>query len=464
MKLDMTKGNILPLIITFAVPLFFSNLFQQFYNIADTAIVGHTLGDHALSAVGAVSSIYGLVTSLCFGMSNGFSILISKYYGARDDKRLKQAVAGNYLLSMLFTVVLTVLGFAVLRPFLRVLNTPAEIMDDAYTYISIIIVGLAAMVLYNMQASILRALGNSKTPLIFLIISSLLNIGLDFFMILVLKMGIAGAALATVVSQLVSGVMCVIYSQKKQLIPKLSRENFHLPAAMVKELLASGSAMSLMFAVVSLGTVILQSGINGLGTTTIAAHTAARKISEMYMMVGSTLAATMSTFASQNYGAKKMDRVWEGVKKTHYLGFAWATIALVFTYVFASTIIRLLTGSDNGEVIATGARYLKINLPFYYPLMVLVILRNTLQGIGDRIMPLVASMVELLGKIVAVKFFIAPLGYTAVCFCEPVTWILCCFPVVTAFFGKKEIRSTLHIGSAYTENKERIWRRIHARV
>lgn len=443
MKLDMTKGNPLTLIITFALPLFFSNLFQQFYNIADTAIVGHILGDHALSAVGSVSSIYGLATSLCFGMTNGFSILISKYFGAGDKKHLKQAIAGTMLLSIAAALVFTLLGLLLLHPLLRVLHTPVEIYEDARTYISIIIAGLVAMVFYNMLASILRSMGNSTTPLLFLILSSVLNIVLDLFFILVLRLGIAGAAYATVLAQMVSGILCLFYSWKKKLLVSLSFGDFRIPFAMGRELLGSGFAMSMMFAVVNLGTVILQSGINGLGTTTIAAHVAARKISEIYMMPCATLAATMATFSSQNYGAGKFDRIWEGIKKSHVLGFLWSTIAITITYLFADGIIHLLTGSDNAEVIATGVRYLKINLPFYYFLIVLGLMRNTLQGIGHRMLPLVASTMELIGKWITVQFFIAPFGYTAVCFCEPVTWIFCCIPVVYSFFARKEIREVI---------------------
>ena len=232
MKLDMTKGNPLTLIITFALPLFFSNLFQQFYNIADTAIVGHILGDHALSAVGSVSSIYGLATSLCFGMTNGFAILISKYFGAGDKERLKQAIVGTMLLSIAAALVFTLLGLLLLHPLLRVLHTPTEIYEDARTYISIIIAGLVAMVFYNMLASILRAMGNSTTPLLFLILSSVLNIVLDLFFILVLRLGIAGAAYATVLAQMVSGILCLVYSWKKKLLVSLSFGDFRIPFAM----------------------------------------------------------------------------------------------------------------------------------------------------------------------------------------------------------------------------------------
>lgn len=446
MKMNMTVGNPLKLIITFALPLFASNLFQQFYNIADTAIVGHTLGDHALSAVGSVSSIYGLVTALCFGMTNGFAILISKYFGAQDERRMKHAIAGTIVLSFAVTMVLTVVCCAGLPAFLRALHTPEEIYDDAYTYIFIIVALCIVTVFYNMLASILRALGNSMIPLVFLVLSSLLNIGLDLLFIAVFHWGIAGAAYATVLAQLVSGILCFLYIARCCPALRLQKADFALTGDMVRELLASGAAMSLMYAVVNVGTVILQSGINELGADVIAAHVSARKISEIYMMVCSTLSATMSTFASQNYGAGKIERVWEGVKTTHLIGWVFATLAIVLTYVASNAMIAALTGSSNPDIIATGSRYLRINLPFYYILYVLCILRSTLQGIGTKFWPVVASGVEMIGKWVTVAFFIKPFGYTAICFCEPVTWIICAVMVMVIFFRNPHVKTLFQKG------------------
>lgn len=440
MERNLTEGKPLRLILLFALPIIISNIFQQFYNIADTAIVGHTLGDHALSAVGSVSSVYGLIISMCLGLTNGFSILVSKYFGAKDDKKMKKSIAGTIMLSIVAAIVMTVVCAFLLKPLLRMLHTPDEIFADAYTYISIIVLCCIVSVFYNMQASILIALGNSIAPLVFLVISSLLNIGLDLLFIKVFDMGIAGAAWATVLAQGISGVCCFIYILKCCPILRLKKEDFMLPWKLIKELLASGLAMSMMWTVVNVGTVILQSGINGLGANTIAAHVSARKISEIYMMVGSTLASTMATYSSQNYGAGKMERVWEGVKVTHILAWIWATFVIILTMICADWMIKALTGSDNAEIIATGAKYLRINLPFYYVLYVLCILRSTLQGIGCKIWPVVASALEMLGKIIAVKFFVEPLGYTAVCFCEPFTWIVCGLLVAVALFTDKGMR------------------------
>lgn len=440
MERNLTQGKPLKLILTFALPILISNVFQQFYNIADTAIVGHTLGDHALSAVGSVSSVYGLIISICTGLTSGFSILVSKYFGAKDDKNMKRSVAGTIMLSIFAALIMILICVGALKPLLHMLHTPTEIFADAYKYISIIVFCCIVTVLYNMQANILIALGNSIAPLVFLIVSSLSNIGLDLLFIKTFDMGIAGAAWATVLAQGISAVCCFLYILKCCPMLRLSKEDFKLPRALVKELLASGTAMSMMWAVVNIGTVILQSGINGLGANTIAAHVSARKISEIYMMVGSTLASTMATYASQNYGANKMDRVWQGVKVTHVLAWIWATFVIILTMFCADWMIGALTGSDNPEIIAIGARYLRINLPFYYVLYILCILRSTLQGIGCKVWPVIASVLEMLGKIIAVKFFVKPLGYTAICFCEPFTWIVCGLLVMVAFFTNKDMR------------------------
>lgn len=451
MKLDMTKGKPLRLIVLFALPLFFSSLFQQFYNIADTAIVGHTLGDHALSAVGSVSSVYSLITSICFGLTNGFAILISRYFGAGDEKKMKQAIGGTVMLSLSATVMITIFCVFLLKPALRLLHTPEEIFADAYSYIRVIVFCCIVTVFYNMLASILRALGNSTVPLVFLIISSLLNIGLDLLFISVFHMGIAGAAWATVLAQGISGMLCFVYILKYCPSLRLKAEDFCLSGEQIRELLASGAGMSLMWAVVNIGTVILQSGINGLGANTIAAHVSARKISEIYMMVGATLSNTMSTYSSQNYGAGKMDRVWEGVKTAHMLSFVWATIVILVTMLFANYMIAALTGSVNPEIISTGARYLRINLPFYYVLFILCILRNTLQGIGCKVWPVMASLLEMLGKLITVRFFVKPFGYLAVCFCEPFTWIVCGLLVSVVFFTHREMKPVLYKGKREVE-------------
>lgn len=443
MNRDLTVGSPFKLILLFGIPLLLSNLFQQFYNLADTAIVGNTLHDEALSAIGSVSVIFGLLTSLCFGCSSGFSIVIAKHFGSGDIKKMKNAVANTIVLGVIINVVLTLIFTLLLKPFMRLLNTPEEIFDKAYSYIIIIITCCIVMMFYNMLASILRAIGNSRVPLIFLIISSGLNIGLDLLFIIVFKWGLPGAAWATVIAQLISGLGCLVYIIKACPILKLGPENFKLEGYMVRDLLASGAAMALMYAVVNIGTVILQSGINGLGKEVIAAHVSARKISELLMLGGSSLSATVATFTSQNYGAGKWDRIWKGVKVTHLMGWIWSTLVIAAMWLFADKIIAGVSGTDNELIIATGTRYLRIDALFYYILMVLCFLRNALQGLGYKVWPIVGSGLELLGKLITVVFFIRPFGYEAIIWCEPVLWVICAILVTIVFFSNKNIREVV---------------------
>ena len=432
MEKDMTTGLPLKLIILFAVPLFVSNLFQQFYNIADTAIVGHILGDDALSAVGAVSAVYGFMLSISFGLTNGFGITVANYFGGKEIEKMRKAVAGTVVLSLVAAIIMTVIGCAGMPLFLELLHIPEEIKEDGYHYIMIIVSFFIVNFLYNMMASVLRALGNSMVPLVCLIIASILNIGLDVWFIAGLHLGIAGAAYATVIAQFLAGICCVIYIVKACPVLHLTKEDFCIDKALLKELAGSGVAMAMMFGVVNAGTVILQSGINGLGSDIIAA----RKVSEVYMMPASALGSTMATFASQNYGARKQKRVHDGVKTSVLIGFVWSTLVIAITYLFAEGIMKMLTGSDNRAIIEAGVFYLKVNLPFYYILIILCVLRSTMQAIGNKILPVISSTLELLGKLVTTLWCIAPLGYTAVCFCEPVTWIVCGGMLLVAY-GKQ---------------------------
>lgn len=435
MNTDMTVGKPIRLILMFALPLFASNLFQQFYNLADTAIVGHMLGDDALSAVGAVSSVYNLITSLCFGMTNGFSILIARYYGAKDTRQMKRSIATSIVMSACFTLLITLFACVGMKHFLHFINTPDEIFQEAYNYIIIIVAGCIVTTVYNMEASIMRALGNSRIPLIFLIISSLLNIGLDIFMIGVFDLGVQGAAIATLLAQLVSGILCFLYILKKCPELRLSREDFRFQKRMVSELFASGIAMSMMYAVVDVGSVVLQSGINELGKTIIAAHISARKISSICMMPLATLAGTMATYVSQNYGAKKYDRIRQGIRRSFLLGGIWCVFVLVLIVLFARMLVAALTGTNDSDIIDIGAQYLYWNLPFYPLLGVLVITRSSLQAIGSKVLPVLTSSIEMLSKFVVTGVFIPMFGYMAVCLCEPVIWGICAIPVSIMFWA-----------------------------
>ena len=443
MKKDMTVGNPLGLIIAFAIPLFASNLFQQFYNIADTAIVGHVLGDHALASVGSVSIIYSLITSLCFGMSTGFSILIAQYFGAQNEKMLQKTIATTLKLAIYISVFMTVVCLAGLKWFMSLINVSDELFADGYAYISIIVAGLVVSVLYNMLSSVLRALGNSTIPLIFLIISSILNIGLDFLFIKGLGLGIGGAAYATILAQLISVLLCVIYILvfNRDILPP--RKAYKTDMKLIGSMLTSGFSMALMYAIVNVGTVVLQSGINGFEEDVVAAHMTARKISEICMMPISTFSTTMVTFCGQNYGSGKMDRVIKGIGIATALGLAVASLEIIAIHLAGRQLVVALTGTQSEFIIGTASRYLNVNLNFYYPLVVLCILRSSLQGIDRKGITVFGSALEMICKVLVVAFLVKPYGYTAIIYCEPIIWIICCIPVGVAFFTDRNILSTL---------------------
>lgn len=422
---DLTKGNPMKLMIGFAIPILIGNLFQQCYNLIDTVIVGQTLGMNSLAAVGATAPIVSLLIGSAVGMTNGFAVVIARFFGANDIKQMRKAVAGTIMLGLATSVVLTIISILAITPVLRLLNTPEEVIGNAYSFIQIIILGMTFSMIYNMLAGILRALGDTKSPLYFLIISTLANIALDYLFICGFKMGVEGAACATILSQLLSAILCFIYILKNYPILRLNKEDFKLKLSLVTELYSTAVSMGLMLSVVAMGTVILQNAINGFGTNTIAAHTAARKISEMLMLPLGTLSVTAATFSSQNYGANKLDRIKTGLKQTIFISWVWATITIIISYTIVPLIVSGITGSSETEVIATATKYLRIDTPFYYVLGILLILRSTLQGIGQKIVPIIASIMELIGKVVAVYYLAPTLGYLGICITEPLIWIAC---------------------------------------
>ena len=435
MELDMTEGKPLRLILLFSIPILFGNIFQQFYNVMDTAIVGNVLGDDALAAVGATSPFFGLVTGLAVGASNGFSMVLARYYGAKDSDGLKQALYITYVLSAVLGLVLTVLATLGIRPLLVLLGTPDSIMKDAVSYLRIAFGGLLITVAYNIFAGVMRAIGNSVMPLIFLVIASVVNILLDFLFVAGLGMGVAGAAFATVIAQLVSVLTSLWYVVTKCSELKMEKQHMILNGKMAVDLLSTAFSMALMLVVVSIGTVALQSAVNSFDKEVIAAHTAARKIDELFMIPLSTFSITASTYGSQNYGAGKMDRIREGIFNTFALGFIWSTLGIILVYLAGPFMVKTITGSENDIIIQTAVRYIRINFPFYYFLVPLLVLRSTLQGLGRRLVPVIGSGIELIGKFLVVAFLAPKLGYLGVCISEPIIWIICMCLVMWDFYA-----------------------------
>lgn len=434
LRTDLLKGNILKSLIIFAIPLLISNIFQQLYNTMDTMIVGNFLGDASLAAIGACTAVYDLLVGFALGIGNGLSIVTARSYGSKDEKLLKKSVAGSVIIGIFVTIIIMIVSFLFLFPLLKFLNTPEEIINESYSYISTLTLCVGVMFAYNLAAGLLRAIGNSIMPLVFLMISSILNIVLDIFFITVLGMGIFGAAVATVIAQGISAVLCIIYIYKKNPILIPSKEDFNVGKELYKELLGQGLSMGFMLSIVSTGTVVLQTAINNLGYLIIAGHTSARKLFSFCMMPVATISLSLATFVSQNKGADQGERIRRAVRYGNILALSWAIIISVILFFGAETMVKILSGSSESVVIENGAKYLIINAPFFCVLGVLLNLRNALQGIGKKVVPLISSIIELFGKILFVIFLIPSLKYFGVILCEPVIWCFMCLQLIYAFY------------------------------
>ena len=429
-SINMTEGNILKNLIYFAIPVLIGNIFQQLYNVADTAIIGNILGDSALAAVGASAPVYGLLIGFAGGLTNGFAVVIARYFGAGNEREMKKSVALTYILSAVIALVLTVSSLAILHPLMKSLKTPDEIIADTESYMRIIILFSAVTIAYNMLAGMMRAIGNSKAPLYFLIVSTFVNIGLDFLFVKGFDMGVSGAAYATVISQGVSVVLCFIYALKKCDILVFGKSELVYDKALLSDLTSTGLSMGLMYAIVSVGSVILQGAVNSFGTGTITAHTAARKIDDIFMLPLGTIALASSTFASQNYGAGKTDRVKQGIKSSIIIAEIWSAFSAVVCVLFRRPLIQALTGTTDEAVISAASKYILWNISFFFILGVLLVLRSSLQGVGRKLVPVSGSIVEFLLKILAVAVLAPKLGYFGICICEPIIWAACAVIVV----------------------------------
>lgn len=428
--LNLTQGRPLKRILLFAVPIFLGNLFQILYNLVDTKIVGSILGEDALAAVGAVSSLYALFTGFFNGLSLGFSVITSRYFGSGDERGLKRNVAGSILLGFATAAVLIVGTVLFIQPILLLLNVPDKQLETACAYISILIWGMFVTLAYNLCANMLRAIGDSLTPLIFLVIASVLNVVLDYAFILGFGMGVKGAAVATVLAQLVSVILCLIRIYVGFPVLHITRSDFALTKSQVFAMYESGLSMGLMSSLVNFGSLVLQSGINQLGTTIIVAHTAARKVFEIWNLPVSVLGAAMATYCGQNYGAGKYDRIRKGMKDALLLGSVWVAFIFVLAHTVSPYLIAFLASTDNAKIIYWGATYLKVDMSFLIVVVFIVILRNSMQGFGDYKTPIFSSFIELVGKLVFTFVFVRLFGYWGIIWTEPVIWFLMVIPLI----------------------------------
>ena len=421
---DMTSGSPIKLILQFCIPLFFGMLFQQFYNMMDTIIVGKFLGVNALASVGATGSINFMVIGFCMGVCNGFAIPVAQQFGAKDYHALRKYVANSVWLSIAFAGVMTVSVCLLCRQILGWMRTPQDIVDGSYAYIFVIFLGIPATYLYNLLSGIIRSMGDSKSPLVFLVLSSVLNIILDLVLILVFRMGVAGAAWATVVSQAVSGIICLVYMIKRFEILRMSREEWKLERSYVAVLCNMGVPMGLQYSITAIGSVILQAAVNSLGSLAVAAVSTSTKISMFFCCPFDAMGSTMATYAGQNVGAGKLRRVSEGMKSTCVLGLVYAIFACGVLVLFGSEIALLFLDKSETAILGDVQLLLTANSAFFFPLALVNIVRFTIQGLGFSRFAVLAGVCEMVARALAGVFLVPAFGFTGACFASPLAWIL----------------------------------------
>lgn len=426
----LTEGTPWKQILLFSIPIFWGNVFQLLYSLVDTKIVGSTLGTEALAAVGSVSTLHTLMTGFLNGLTLGFSLITAMCFGAKNRKRLKKTFAAAISLGVLTTLALVLMLIIFLHPVLNLLHVPQAQFEMAYAYISVLIVGLFATLFYNLCANTLRAIGDALTPLIFLIVATVSNIGLDYLFILGFQMGVQGAAYATVLAQLLSVVLCLIRIFRKFPILHIQKEDFRFDRELMAEMYKSGLSMGLMSCLVGIGTILLQSAINTLGTTVIVAHTAARKVFELVSLPNSVLGSAMATYCGQNYGARRFDRIRQGIRASLIIAAVWAVVVFLICHTIEGKLIQFVASTTNPDVIYWGNTYLKVDMSFIVICGVIVILRNSMQGFGDRVIPVFSSCIELAGKIIFAFVFAPMFAYWGIIWAEPMVWIAMVIPLI----------------------------------
>ena len=428
--IDLTTGNPIKQMIKFALPVCLGNIFQLFYSLADTRIVGSTLGESSLASVGATTSISTLLIGFLSGMTNGFSIVVAQQFGEKNEKKIKKTVAGSLFLGLVISVIISIISISFLDEILKILNISEELYQNSTLYIKVILLGITATMFYNAFAGILRAIGDTFAPLMFLIIACGLNIFLDLFFILKLDLGVSGAGLATVISQGFSVLLCIIYMWKKYPIFRVEKKDFFIKLELLKRLFYSGFSMAMMMSLVFFGTLALQTAINTFGTNIIVAHTASRKLTEFFMLPFSVFGITMATYCGQNKGANEPERIKKGIWQSLFITWGWSVIVIILSYTIAPFLIYMVTGTTNKEIILTSQKYLKINTIFYFVPATISILRNAMQGIGDHFTPIFSSGLELIGKISVVIFLVPSLEYFGIIISEPIVWVVMVIPLI----------------------------------
>lgn len=419
----MTKGNPMKHIVRFTIPLFLGNVFQQLYNMADSAIVGQKLGVNALTSVGASASITFLIIGFCMGLCAGFGIPVSQRFGARDMSTMRKYVYNSLYLSAVAAVILTIVTCANTRAILSLINTPDIYMDDAVKYLFIIFAGLPCTVLYNIAASIARALGDSKTPFAFLVVSAILNVGLDFLFIFGMNMGVEGAAIATVISQGVSGLLCLIKLLTKYPDLRSTKKNYlRLNSKAIVVLLKMGVPMGLQASITAIGSILLQIAVNGLENVYISAYTVAIKIKMLFIPMLDSLGTALATYVGQNYGAGDFTRIKRGIKDAVILAAGFTAVIMAVIIFLGKYVIMIFVKSEETGVIDAAYQYIFIDVLFVGLLALLFVFRYSIQGIGRSLTAMVAGFMEMAARMTMSLFVIPVIGWNAACFTDPTAW------------------------------------------
>lgn len=457
---DLTKGNPFKLILLFALPVFIGNVFQQLYNMADTVIVSNTVGTLAFTGVGSTGCLNFLVIGFVGGLTAGFSVRIAQRFGAEDEAGVRRAVGMSYLLCIIITVILTAIAVPLTGPLLRLMQTPEDCYVYAYSYIFTIFCGLAASVFYNMVAGVLRAIGDSKTPLVFLVIAAVLNVGLDFLFIVAFRLPYVGAALATVLSQILSGAACFVYMLKRYPLLRIGREDLKWDWKLAGGHIAVGLPMALQFSITAIGTIIQQTALNGLVAAYPGANTAyvaASKIDYLANQTFPALGTAMATYAGQNCGAGRYDRVKKGVVVGMLYTLASAAFGLAFcTGLYYPLMSLFLDSEGNGQILAYGKRFLLCQSCGYTALGAIYVYRNALQGIGKSALTMCAGVMELGGRILTAYVFVVLWGYMGFCLSNVTAWIAADLFLLPAYCIVMRKRRKEAAQAAAAENAEPI--------
>ena len=430
---DLTKGSPIKAILSFAVPMLFGNLFQQMYNMADSIIVGKYIGVKALAAVGGTGALNFLVLGFIIGVSSGFMIPVSQAFGAKDFDRLRKYVTNAAWLSLIVGLLITVLTVALTGTLLRLTNTPDDIFQGSYEYIGTIFAGILGIMFYNLLSGIMRALGDSKTPLYFLIFSSFVNIVLDLLFVIVFKMGVFGAAFATDISQLISCILCFLFIKKKYTILK-----------MVNRLLIMGLPMGLQYSITAIGSTVMQTAVNGLGSVYVAAVTAGGKVSLLFTQAYDTIGTAMATFCGQNLGAKRLDRIHKGMKQG-IIAMGIYTVFAFFGIILGGKYVALLfVNADETVLLGYVGKFLFANAAFYFPLGLLIILRYGIQGLGHSVFAMLAGIMEMIARCLVAFIGLSWFGVDAIYYSNAAAWIAANIFLIPAFIMvMKKIERTI---------------------